>query len=70
MADVRAQMGFYPVDVATLSREVTGALHTLKARYGAYVSERDVVYAGFSRGAFLGASLAAGSADRFSRLAS
>jgi predicted esterase len=52
------QVGFYPVDVATLDREVSAGLSALKARYGAHVSEGNVVYAGFSRGAFLGASLA------------
>lgn len=62
------QVGFWPVDVPTLDREVTAGLAALKARWGAHVSEREVVYAGFSRGAFLGASLAARHPSRFSRL--
>jgi pimeloyl-ACP methyl ester carboxylesterase len=62
------QVGFYPVDVASVEREVSAALGALKARYGAYVSDHDVVYAGFSRGAFLGASVAAKHPDRFRRL--
>lgn len=62
------QVGFHPVDLATLDREVSAGLSALKARYGAHVAEHDVVYAGFSRGAFLGASLAARYPDRFARL--
>ncbi len=62
------QVGFYPVDVATLEREVTAGLSALKARWSTHVSDREVVYAGFSRGAFLGASLAAKHPDRFTRL--
>jgi predicted esterase len=62
------QVGFYPVDLATLDREVTAGLAALKSRWGAHVSDREVVYAGFSRGAFLGASLAAKHPERFSRL--
>lgn len=62
------QVGFYPVDVATVDREVNAGLAGLKARYGAYVADREVVYAGFSRGAFLGASIAAKHPDRFKRV--
>jgi pimeloyl-ACP methyl ester carboxylesterase len=62
------QVGFYPVDVPTLDREVAAGLAALKARWGAHVSDRDVVYAGFSRGAFLGASFAAKRPERFSRV--
>jgi hypothetical protein len=62
------QVGFYPVDVPTLEREVIAGLAALKARWGAHVADRAVVYAGFSRAAFLGASLAAKRPDRFSRV--
>lgn len=60
-------VGFYPVDLASLDREVTAALAGLKARFGAYVDDREPIYAGFSRGAFLGASLVAKHPDRFRR---
>jgi predicted esterase len=53
------QVGFYPSDVATLEREVEAGLASLRAKLGTYVSPRAPVYAGFSRGAFLGASLVA-----------
>jgi predicted esterase len=62
------QVGFYPVDVASVDREVTVGLAALKARFGAYVADRQVVYAGFSRGAFLGASVAAKHPERFRRV--
>jgi pimeloyl-ACP methyl ester carboxylesterase len=62
------QVGFYPVDVATLDREVSAGISALKTRFGAHVSDGQVVYAGFSRGAFLGASLAAKHPDRFTRV--
>ena len=64
----RRQVGFFPVDLSSVDREVKASLAALKARYGAYVAEREVLYAGFSRGAFLGASLAARSPERFRRL--
>jgi pimeloyl-ACP methyl ester carboxylesterase len=64
----RHQVGYYPVDVASLDRELNAALGALKARYGAYVAERDLLYAGFSRGAFLGAQLATKRPLRFRRL--
>lgn len=59
--------GFYPVDLAKLDGEVTLALKALKQRFGAYVDDREPVYAGFSRGAFLGASLVAKHPERFRR---
>jgi pimeloyl-ACP methyl ester carboxylesterase len=62
------QVGFYPVDVPSLEREIAAALGALKARYGPYVAERNVVYAGFSRGAFLGAQLAARRPDLYRRV--
>jgi predicted esterase len=61
------QVGFFPPDLATLDREVIAGLAALRARYGAHVSDRDTVYAGFSRGAFLGASLVMKYPDRFQR---
>jgi predicted esterase len=64
----RRQVGFYPVDLTTLEREVSAALAALKARYGAYVADNELVYAGFSRGAFLGAQLVAKRPERFRRV--
>jgi predicted esterase len=62
------QVGFLPVDLPSLDREVTAALAALKTKYGAHVSDKEIVYAGFSRGAFLGASLAAKYPQRFTRV--
>jgi predicted esterase len=59
--------GYWPVNVETLDREVAAGLAALRAKYGVYVSD-SVVYAGFSRGAFLGASLAPKRAGTFRRL--
>lgn len=61
------QVGYYPIDLPTLEREVTAGLAALKARFGAHVAEGNVVYAGFSRGAFLGASLVAKQPGLFHR---
>lgn len=65
-AKVRA-VGYYPVDLATLDREITADLAALRARFKGYIAD-SVVYAGFSRGAFLGASLGAKNPRLFSRL--
>ena len=59
--------GYWPVDLATLDAEVTAGLASLKARYPGYVSS-SVLYAGFSRGAFLGASLGVRRPATFPRL--
>jgi predicted esterase len=59
--------GYWPANVDTLDREVGAALASLRGKYGSYVSD-SVVYAGFSRGAFLGASLAARRAGIFRRV--
>jgi predicted esterase len=67
-AVISHQEGFYPVDLGSLEREVSGGLTALKARYGTHVADGNVVYAGFSRGAFLGASLAMRAPARFRRL--
>lgn len=53
------QSGFYPPDLSTLEREIDAGLVALRARFGKYVAPGPVVYSGFSRGAFLGASLVA-----------
>lgn len=63
----RHQVGFLPVDLTTLDREITAGLAALKARFGPHVDDGEVLYAGFSRGAFLGASLIAKHPSRFSR---
>ena len=61
------QVGFYPVDVATLDRELSAGVTALKSRFQLYVDEKSLVYAGFSRGAFLGASIIAKHPDKFGR---
>lgn len=51
------QSGFYVPDLSALETEVAAGLAALRVRHGRYVASGPVVYAGFSRGAFLGASL-------------
>lgn len=53
------QVGFYHRDVATLEREVEAGLASMRAKIGKYVADGPALYTGFSRGAFLGASLVA-----------
>jgi hypothetical protein len=60
------QVGFYPVDVPTLDKELLASMAALKQKYGKYVAD-NWVYAGFSRGAFLGASIVARHPDKFHR---
>lgn len=60
------QVGFYPVDIGTLDKEILAAMTALRQRYGQYVAD-DWVYAGFSRGAFLGASFVTLHPDKFGR---
>lgn len=62
------QMGFYQPDVARLEKEIDAAIGALEAKFGRHVAKHDFVYAGFSRGAFLGAQLAPKRADRFKRV--
>lgn len=62
------QVGFYQPDAARLEKELTAALAALKAKWPQYVADKEVVYTGFSRGAFLGPSLASKKPDRFKRL--
>lgn len=62
------QVGFYQPDATRLDKELTAALAALKASFPRYVSEKDVVYVGFSRGAFLGPQLAVKKPERFKRL--
>ncbi len=61
------QVGFYPVDAQTLDKEVTAGLAALKSRFALYIDDRSLVYAGFSRGAFLGPSLMEKHPDKFGR---
>jgi predicted esterase len=61
------QVGFYPPDLSALEREVDAGLEALRARFGKYVAAGPVVYSGFSRGAFLGASLVAKKPQTHSR---
>jgi pimeloyl-ACP methyl ester carboxylesterase len=68
-SDVKpVQVGFYEPDVTRLDKELTAALAALKARFPQYVVDNELVYAGFSRGAFLGAELAAKRPDRYKRV--
>ena len=62
------QVGFYQPDVARLEKEVVAAIAALNAKWPQYVSEKDLVYAGFSRGAYLGPQLASKRPDLFKRL--
>jgi predicted esterase len=62
------QVGFYQPDAVRLDKEITAALAALEKKWPQYVAEKDLVYAGFSRGAFLGPQLAAKSPTRFKRL--
>lgn len=62
------QAGFYHTDVAFLESEIMAGLAALKSRFRDHVADREVVYAGFSRGAFLGASLAAKDPRKYRRL--
>jgi dienelactone hydrolase len=62
------QVGFYQPDVNRLDKELTAALAALKAKWPQYVADKEVVYTGFSRGAYLGPQLAAKKPDRFKRL--
>ena len=59
--------GYFPPDLSTLDREVAAGMKALSAKYGAHVASSGHVYAGFSRGAFLGASLVAKHSDVFAR---
>ena len=61
------QDGFYPSDFPTLEREVQAGLAALGRKYGAYVAPKGRLYAGFSRGAFLGASFVAAHPDAYGR---
>jgi predicted esterase len=62
------QVGFYEPDATRLDNELTAAIAALKAKWPQYVSDKEVVYAGFSRGAFLGPQIASKKPDRFKRL--
>lgn len=62
------QNGFYQPDAARLDKELTAALAALKAKFPQYVAEQEIVFAGFSRGAFLGPQLASKKPERFKRL--
>jgi hypothetical protein len=54
---------------ADLVAEIDAGLDALRAAYGAWMEEGPVLYAGCSRGAFLGASIGPANAARFPRLA-
>jgi len=62
------QVGFYMPDVVRLEKEITASVAALKAKYPQYANDKELLYVGFSRGAFLGPQLAAKKPDRFQRL--
>lgn len=62
------QAGFYHTDVSFLESEILAGLASLKSRFRDHVADREVIYAGFSRGAFLGAGLAAKDPRKYRRL--
>ena len=61
------QVGFYMPDLGRLEGEVFAGVAALEKKVGKYVATQEIVYAGFSRGAFLGAQLVAKKPERFKR---
>ena len=62
------QVGFYQPDAPRLEKEIAAAVTALDAKWPQYVDQNNIVYAGFSRGAFLGPQIAAKAPARFKRL--
>jgi predicted esterase len=60
---------FYWLSTKELQRRVDGAVAAVRERFGGYVSNAPMVYAGFSAGAIYGASLVRDEADRFPTIA-
>lgn len=60
------QVGYYVADVGSVEREVDAGLAALRERHGEYLAD-SVLYVGFSRGAFLGASVVAASPSKYPR---
>lgn len=64
----KRQVGFYPVDVPTLERELETGIAAVRVKYGGNVTPGPIVYVGFSRGAFLGATIAAKHPELYPRV--
>jgi hypothetical protein len=56
-------LGFRTAD--ELKREIDAGIVALRARFGRYVADGPMIYAGFSRGAFLGVPIVADDPARF-----
>lgn len=61
------QSGFRPTELPAVEREVDAAIDAARKVFPKYIAAGPVLYAGFSRGAFLGASLIAKSPAKFPR---
>jgi predicted esterase len=66
-ASAVVQSGFRPTEVPEIEREIDTAIAALRAIFPKYVASGPAVYAGFSRGAFLGASLIAKNPSKYQR---
>jgi hypothetical protein len=64
-----ASAGLTFTDAATAAKEIEDGIVVLRARFGAYVAEGPYVYAGFSRGAFVGVPILVAHPARFPRAA-
>jgi predicted esterase len=61
------QSGFRPTEVPEVEREIDAAIGALRKIFPRHVATGPSIYAGFSRGAFLGATLIAKSPAKFAR---
>lgn len=61
------QSGFRPTDARAVEREIDAAVAAARKVFPKYVTPGPVLYAGFSRGAFLGATIIAKSPAKFPR---
>ncbi|MBS2011307.1 MAG: hypothetical protein JST00_00230 [Deltaproteobacteria bacterium] len=61
------QSGFRPTDVPQVEREIAAAIAAVKKTFPKHVAPGPALYVGFSRGAFLGASLVAKNPSTFPR---
>lgn len=61
------QSGFRPTDVPAVEKEIDAAIAAVRKVFPKHVAPGPVLYTGFSRGAFLGASIIAKSPSKFPR---
>ena len=61
------QSGFRPTEVPEVEREIDAAIASLRSIFPKYVASGPAIYTGFSRGAFLGATLIAKNPSRYPR---